>query len=153
MTPEQAFKVGFLFRCAAEGLSKEQTHQRIKQATHDIQSKVLTKVAALPLLIGGLGALAGGTMALGAQTLKLVPSVAGPAAAVALTAPVLAGAATGYTAAQLTNSDSKDALEEAKQDELTSEYERLADEARRRAAMKRIQERTGRRIIPLSASL
>jgi hypothetical protein len=53
----------------------------------------------------------------------------------------------------MTEPNSRNMLEEAKQDEVVDEYVRLAEEAKRRATLKRIQAQTGQRIVPLSPSL
>jgi hypothetical protein len=154
---EQAIKAGFLFRCAEEGLTREETHVRIKQAIAQLKAnsnvRGMQKEAWLPAILGGLAALSGGALSLGGKALSTVPALASLGTTIGIAAPVIAGAGTGYLAAKLTGGTNKDGLEEAKQDEIVNEYERLADEAKRRAVLKRIQAQTGKRIVPLSPSL
>lgn len=138
-TTEQGIKIGFLQKCAEMGLTVDETNEYIKIIIDRLKTHMNTKeagvgTAALTLLNGlpYLGALGVGGL---------------------LAAPVLAGTATGYGAAKITKTDKKDLVGDIKHDEIVSEYERLADEAKRRALLKRIQAQTGRRIIPLSPSL
>lgn len=51
LTKEQAFKVGFLLRCAQEGLTGEEMAQRIKQAADGVVSSAMD-------MLGNLGAAA-----------------------------------------------------------------------------------------------
>jgi len=135
LTPEQAFKVGFLLRCADEGLTQDEINQRVKTAA---AMPLMTKSAIIDRIISAVPPLLTGTGIL--------------AASLGTALPVLGGAGAGYTAAKLT-SDTKDDVEQAKQDEITGEYYRLAEEAKRNAARKRLQKKTGRRITPLAPTI
>ena len=156
LTPEQAFKVGFLYQCAQEGLTREETHTRVKEAIAQAKAKRgllgMEKEAALPLVLSGLGALAGGALSLIGRGVSAVPAALSAGTALGVGVPVAAGASTGYLAAKLTGNEGKHLVEDAKREEVMGEYERLADEARRRARIKRLQARTGRRVIPLTPS-
>ncbi len=157
MTPEQAFKVGFLYKCAEDGLSMRETHARVKKALAEFKAggnlAGLEKAAILPALAAGAGTIAGGTAGLAARALTYAPSLLSTGAILGAAAPIALGAGGGYAAAKLTQDDKSDALENAKQDELLGEYERLTEAAKRRALLKRIQAQTGRRIVPMSPSL
>ncbi len=157
LTTEQAFKVGFLAACAEEGLTLAETHARVKQAIAQVKQGKnvvgLEKQAALPAIAAALGSLANSTMNVGKGVIGTVPGLLSTVGTIGVGAPVLAGAGGGYLAAKMVNNERKDVLEEAKQDEIVSEYERLAEEAKRRALLKRIQSETGRKIVPLSPSL
>jgi hypothetical protein len=156
MTPEQAFKIGFLFRCAEQGLSQQETGALVKQAIATFRTKQasIEKQAILPAaILSALGGLGSGMMGLGGKVVGALPGLASTGGALAIGAPVLAGAGTGYLAAKMTQSDNRDALAEAKQEEVVGEYERLTDEAKRRVLLKRIQQQTGKRIVPMSPSL
>jgi hypothetical protein len=115
MIDEQAFKVGFLLHCAEQGMTTEQTRQHVKRA---LAAPIpdLTKHALI-----GLKDLMGTGMMLGTGL------------------PLLGGGLAGLVAAKTTSSDRDDLVDEAKNDELVSEYSRLAEEARRRAQVHRLQ--------------
>jgi hypothetical protein len=115
MTKEQAFKAGFLMRCAEEGLSDEQTHERImiglameKAALHPI-------AAALAPAVSGLGNIAVG---------------------LGVGLPVAAGIGGGYLAAKSTSDIDSD-IDRLKERELTDIYNSLSEDAKSRARVKR----------------
>jgi hypothetical protein len=145
LTPEQAFKVGFLVRCADEGLTTEETAQRIKSAS-------LMEKVALPGILSGALSGVNSTLGILGKGLGFAGAVAPAAAITALGVPTLGGAGAGYLAAKATNPDT-DELEHAKQDEIEGEYYRLAQEARRAAARKKLQARLGRKVTLLSPGL
>lgn len=115
MTNEEAYKIGFLLRCAEEGLQPDQINQRIKQAA--LQKTAQGKL--LSWLGGGankvLGGLLGAIMSTGKYGL-----IAGPP---------LAGAAGGYMLAKGRDDDFDP--EEAKKRELIEEYHRALDQFNR----------------------
>ncbi len=119
MSPQEAFKVGFLLSCADRGLSAEATHALVKRAVAGIGNVVGEMIEAPGRFVSAVG-----------------PTVlnAGLLAAVGL--PIAAGAGTGWAAAKLTDDDSN--VDEAKTDEILAEYQRLTDQARRQAAMKQL---------------
>ncbi len=150
LNQEQAFKAGFLLGCAEDGLTNQETCFRIKQAIAEVKNNAnLEKQAIagwLAALLGvgsGLKSLVGGAMS--------TASAIGPPFAIG--APVGIGAVTGYGLAKLRQGGPGDLLADTKQDEIIDEYSRLADEAKKKALIKRIQNRTGKRIVPLSPSL
>jgi hypothetical protein len=128
LSNEQIFKVGFLMKCAEQGLTIEETHTRIKVALAHIKQAFLGPI--------------------GAAASALTPL----AAAGAIGLPILAGGTTGYLAAKATGADGKSMVDEAKKDEIAAEYKRLAEEAKRRTKIKQIQNATGQRIIALTPS-
>lgn len=129
LTSDQAFKVGFLLRCAEEGLSNDETHRRVKLA--------FEKRAILPQLAAGAAGLAGGVASAGGKLISLGGKVMPLAAGLALLAPILGGGAIGYLSAKSTEGG-PDLVERAKHEEIIGEYERLADEAKRKARAKRL---------------
>jgi hypothetical protein len=119
MTDLEAFKFGFLLRCADEGLTAEQVQARIKLAAGPAVAAAATG-AGLGLAKPALGLtknLAGLSMLLGG---------AGLAGAAGL------GAGGGYLAAKATEPDMD--AEDAKMQELIAAYRQQADQARRTAS-------------------
>lgn len=101
LTARQGFVAGFLMRCAHEGLSPEETQERIKCAAEKVANGV----------ISGLGQLAGYGLAL-----PIGIGVGG-------------GALAGLTAAGLKNDETDP--EEIKNDEMIAALRFYADNARR----------------------
>lgn len=89
VTNKEAFRLGFLTRCAEEGLTGEELHARIKQAT------TIPTSYALPVLAGL------GTAALLSGNSGSLGVIAGLPAAVGLAG----GAALGYGTAKMTEPD------------------------------------------------
>jgi len=131
MTPNQAFKFGFLLRCADENLSEEETQARVKYAMdlltgdgrvlpieHSLVDRVIGnwEKRANPIT-GTLGAAAGLLKNLG---------FAGLAGGAGL------GAIGGYTAAKMTDEDVD--TEEMKKQELIAAYKQQAERIRRQMA-------------------
>lgn len=106
MTPQEAFKIGFLKKCAADGLAPDETMQRIQHARFMIKSG---------------GAVSGG--------LNLLKSMFGAMWPLALLGPPMVGMGGGALLAKAQN----DAYEpeEARQREEIAEYERSIDRLRR----------------------
>jgi enoyl-CoA hydratase/carnithine racemase len=105
MTPKEAFKIGFLQKCADDGLSREETMTRIRHA------KVLIKTGAgWP----------------GEQLLSTAWNTAWP---LFMLAPPAAGVAGGYALANLQD-DSYD-KKEARKREIISEYQRAVERLQR----------------------
>lgn len=138
LTEKQAFKVGFLLRCADEGLTIEETHQRVKQA--------IDKYA------NPLAALAGAGTVLGGLAKHVLPFGAESGLALGIGAPVAAGAGLGYMAAKMRH-PGEEVLDQAKRDEVIGEYERLADEAQRKARAKRLANATGQNVSIMAPSI
>ena len=138
MTPHQAFKTAFLMRAADEGLTLEQTHDRVKQALAVVRGAA--KTAAAPALAAGAGAAvtagAGAAYGLGRGLGGLI----GPATAVlGLGLPALAG----WTGGKMLAETQKDPLtvDEARTNEELAELQRLTDRARRLKQL-RLQQHT-----------
>jgi len=136
MTPRQAFKFGFLLRCADENLSDVQTTDRVKYAMDrlnwdgktmlPIDQQVVEstldawqKQAYDP--IGGIGKGIGGLASL-AKNLGFWGLLGGAGL----------GAGGGYLAAKMTDKDVD--LEEMKQQELIAAYKQQAERIRRQMA-------------------
>ncbi len=119
LTPEQAFKAGFLMRCAEESLNEDNVIDRIQFGLR-LEKQALFGIP-------------------GSETVKELGSGLGNALlATAIAAPVGVGALGGLAAAKSTSSvdNSVDSL---KQQELIDTYNQLADDAQRRAKLKRKQ--------------
>lgn len=121
VTNKEAFRLGFLTRCAEEGLTGEELHGRIKQA---IALPTSYAVPALAVL-GGLALASGQGGSLG--TIAGLPSAVGLAG----------GAALGYGAAKMTEPDIS--ADDIKAQELADTYRIYAKkmEAARKARMYR----------------
>lgn len=113
MNSQDAYKIGFLLRCAEEGLTPEQTEQRIKTAS-------MAKTAVLGL--EAAGNMVGKTVSAAGKGLLSALRTAGWLTVVA---PPVAGMAGGYMLAKSKN-DTFD-IEEAKKDEELAEYYRAMD--------------------------
>jgi len=114
MNTKEAFKVGFLHKCAEDGLTPEQTFARAKKAT------AMMKVAGAGAeLLGGAKDVVGGAGSL-LWRLGLPAALLGPPAV---------GALGGYGIAQL-GEETFDA-EEAKKRELVAAYERASQQLER----------------------
>ncbi len=109
LTPAQMFKVGFLLRCADEGLSEEATAERVQTAQQFVDH--IEKQ-------GGLGD-AAVSMAKFVKGLGLWSLVGGG----------LVGGAGGYAAGVLTDEPTEP--EEVKKQELIAAYQQHADQVRR----------------------
>lgn len=114
-TPTSAFKLGFLVRCAEEGLAGAQVRTKIaacreKQALLGLGIKDVTNAAA--------------TIAKTLGTFGIAGSMAG-------------GAGAGYLAAKMTGDDI--APEELQQQELLAAYKYHAERARREAAARQMR--------------
>jgi len=117
LSPREAFKFGFLLRCADEGLDEAETQQRIKLASlfiDNVQDPGIHKQA-----MGTLGKLLGGSAKLG---------LLGMAAGGGL------GLAGGYMAGKLT--DKEVDPDDIKQQELIAAYQQEADKIRRNAKLR-----------------
>jgi hypothetical protein len=119
MTDLELFKYGFLLRCAEEGLTPDETAERVRQALE------LTKQADL----GGIGqAIRTGTNAVvGLGGLGLAGSAA-------------IGAGAGWLGAKMTEPDTNP--EEAKTQELIETYRLFAQQARQAAQRRRSYRQT-----------
>jgi hypothetical protein len=93
--------------------------------------------------------LGGKAMDFTGKVLGFVPGMLSTGLAAGVGIPIAGGAAAGYTAAKL-SSPGDNPVENAKREEIMGEYERLADEARRRTRLKKLQAMTGRRVIALT---
>lgn len=134
LTPREAFKAGFLTRCASDGMTPEQMLGAVKLA-----AEMFEKRAVVGTVVGqGIDAakgLAGGLLRMG------VP--------LAIAAPPILGGLGGYALAKATDIDDTD-VEAIKNRELVDEYERQTEGlARRRAVRDRRQDiqRPGRALI------
>lgn len=108
LTPREAFRIGFLMRCADEGLDAAGTQHRIEKAAALVEKQA-----------GPLSALSG---------------LAGHAGGLALAAPLALGAGGGLLASSLT-SDSIDE-DDVRQQELIAELKHWARRAREQRKMR-----------------
>lgn len=118
LSAREAFKVGFLARCAEEGCSAEEMHTRVAQAREKVGAFFwnMNPIDAAGRTAGAVG--------------KLIGDLGRAGGTAAVVAPFGVGALGGYGAAKLTDVDETDA-DELKKRELIAEYKRLADRARR----------------------
>jgi hypothetical protein len=111
MTTEEAFRLGYLERCLADGLTPEQIAGSIKVAVD-----LLEKRAVLGAMFNAAGNVAS---SLGSKAVGLgVP--------LALAAPPVVGGLLGYAAAKGTDWDDTD-VQEVKNQELVEEYRRQVE--------------------------
>lgn len=115
VSSEEAFKAGFLMRCLDEGLDDNQIQDRIQFGL------TLEKQGVYGIPVGAIAS-GLGQGAIGA----------------AIGLPIAAGALSGYTAAKATSSVDND-IDALKEQELLDTYNFLADDAERRAKLKRKQ--------------
>lgn len=107
MTPREAFKLGFLQKCAADGLSREETLERIRHARLALMAPPAEKAAAVEDYVPGVEA---------------IKSLLGKAFWPAMLAPPLLGIGAGALASDATSSNYDPA--EAKKREELAEYQR-----------------------------
>lgn len=120
LNTREAFKFGFLLRCADEALSREDTQARVKMASGALEDMEKRAGAG-----AGAGAIAGG-MASGVWgALKLVPSLAWLGAGAA----GVSGLAGGYGLGKMTEEESD--IGDIKKQELIAAYQQQADRIRR----------------------
>lgn len=117
MTNEEAFKIGFLMRCAEEGLVPESVAARIKQASLHKDANVLTS------WVTGAGTAGAGIAK------RFVGSLLNLGKLGLIAAPPLAGVAGGYTLAKATQDDFD--TDEARKRELIAEYQQALDQLTR----------------------
>jgi len=113
MHPKEAFKIGFLARCAEEGASPEETHVRAKVAADWFAKQAF-----------GLK-----------DTVEAVKGVSIPAMLGLGSLPILAGGGAAYFANKATDTDATD-IKEIKNKELTDTYRRMADQLRRQRKLR-----------------
>lgn len=111
VTAKEAFRLGFLTRCAEEGLTGPALQERIKQASIPIG-----------YVVPGLGILAGAALLTGQ------PGAAGVMMGIPAAAGLAGGAALGYGAAKATEPDIS--AEDIKAQELADTYKVYANKAR-----------------------
>lgn len=110
LTPREAFKVGFLARCAEEGLSADQIADRVKFASD--------KMASFMDGLAGVG--------------KSVVSTGVPLAAIA---PIALGGMAGYGLSRMTDIDDTD-VDEVKNQELLDTYAQETAKLKRQQAVR-----------------
>jgi len=143
LSPSEAFKFGFLLRCADEGLDPAETSGRIKLAAEflrNIKETDFEKAATIGGIATGIGKGIGGLASL-AKNLGIVGLLGSGAV----------GLGGGYLAGRLT--DKEVDPDEIKQQELIAAYQQEADRIRRAAKLRayRNQQSSPRR--PRSPSL
>lgn len=122
--PKMAFKLGFLTRCAEEGLAGESLDMRVKAASWPAVLAALQAAPAAAKAVGdGASAVAGG---LG----DLAKNVAFYSLGVPLAGGLVAGGIGGYTAAQLSAPPVN--MNELKAEELAATYNAYANRIRSR---------------------
>jgi hypothetical protein len=123
LTPRESFKVGFLRRCANEGLTTQESHERVKQANDLIKDAKIQDFLMKPYntvwdIVGGVGKEVGTT----AKNLAVLA---------ALGIPIAGGYGAGRAAAKITDVGEED-IDAAKKKELIREYKIQAAKVRSR---------------------
>lgn len=113
MTEKEAFKIGFLLKCAEEGLAVEQVESRIQQRASSIKKEAV---------FGGIANLAG-------RGLSLAGTAVDKAFWPAMLAPPLLGIAGAYGLSKAKD-DTYD-VDEAKKREEIAAYRRAIDQLKR----------------------
>lgn len=121
LSPRDAFRVGFLERCAAAGLGPRQTLDVVKQAEAKLAGLVGDVAKPAGRLLGGVAG-----------------AVAGYGVPAALAAPPILGGLAGYGLARATDLDDVD-IDDVKDNEIIDEYRRQADRLNRQQLVRRYQ--------------
>jgi hypothetical protein len=137
MSPNEAFKLGFLSRCVEEGLSSSETAALAKQASVAFEKEAVTPLVPAALNLGstafkGLTDLVKTPLGLAKDTTSLVKDVL-PAGMLMAALPPAAGglaAVLKNTATDISDAD----VDEAKQQELVDTYRRMAEQLKRQRA-------------------
>lgn len=132
LSPQDAFRVGFLERCVEIGLAPAQIQALAKTAELVLAAPAVKRAGVL----GDVGKLAG----------KAVGGVLSLGIPAALAAPPLLGGTAGYALARATDIDDTD-IDDIKGNEVIDEYRRQADRLKRQQLVRRYQQlkrRTGR---------
>jgi len=125
MTPREAFKVGFMARCAENGMTQEQTLTLVKQANEKLAQ---FKMEVNP--VGAATSIGSGLVDFGLT--KALPFL--------LAAPPIVGALGGYGAAKLTDTGDADPAT-IKRQELRDTYEHEAARLRRQQKLRALAQR------------
>lgn len=133
MTEKEAFTLGFLARCAEEGLTGAALDARLAGITKFNEKTAGGLVETAPLKVGipGAGAISSGAASL-ADAFKAIVSVP-------IAGSILGGGALGYGAAKMVEPQIDD--DEIKAQELAATYKLYADKAKNRKKVR--QYRTG----------
>ena len=131
VTTKEAFRLGFLARCAEEGLTGEHLNARIKSAAEKQSIGWLIPAA-------GLAAAGAGGLAIARGGVRDLASGAGTLAGLIPAGGLLAGAGLGYGAAKMTEPNITD--DDIKAQELADTYRIYAEKAKanRRARQYRV---------------
>lgn len=137
MTEHEAFQLGFLTRCAEEGLTAAQAAARARDVWQHAQQ--FPKAAAGDAAGGLTGYLTAPLTAVKSVTDAIagVAPLAHTVGAIGVGLPILAGGAGGYALARLTDDDTD--IDQARSDETVAEYRRLTDHLRRQQQLRRQQ--------------
>ena len=140
LTVEQAFKYGFLHKCAELGLSDEATARVIDRAQAHLEAHGKEAFERLPekqafTLSGAASSVLGGLQSLGSWALPV-------GGALAIGAPVAGGYLAGSALGQLNDADDTD-IDELKKRELIEAYQRASAQANPKPAAP--QPKRGRR--------
>lgn len=119
LSPREAFKAGFLLKCAQDGRTQAETEHLVDQVLYVVKQAGWTDVAAKPYNTA---------LDVAGNTLSDLGNVGVTAA---LLGPALAGAAAGYGTAKLQDIDDTD-VDTIKKRELADEYRRQAQRLRQK---------------------
>ena len=128
MTDKEAFKIGFLMKCAEEGLTPSQVEERI---THRVE---MIKKAESVAMVKKADSNSPGLVGTGWDVLKTMLGHAWP---LAVAAPWVAGGVGGYALSKA--QDDVYDVDEAKKREEIAEYYRAIDQLNRASRTKRLE--------------
>jgi hypothetical protein len=139
LTPRQQFKFGFLLRCADEGLTLEQTHERVKEALafHEKEAGIAEIISGA---LKGIGSAAGGVAEGVGKAAPVVADAAKSLGLLGLGGAAVGGIGAGHLAA-LAGEKEIDP-EEIKKQELIATYRQQADRVRRNMAARSYRDDT-----------
>lgn len=126
LTPREAFKAGFLLKCAELGLSGNEAEALVKSAHVAVKQGFLGSLLSGAKDVGSAAAGLGTGLASGIANWGIVPALAA-----GIVAPPAIGAGVGYGLGRLTDIDDED-VDSIKQQELIDEYLRNAERLRHR---------------------
>jgi len=130
MNDKESFKIGFLMKCAEEGLTSSQVESRIMQKVEMIKkAEGVSMIKKADGVLEGINPIGGGW--------DVIKTVMGKAWPLALAAPWAIGGLGGYAVSKA--QDDIYSVEEAKKREEIAEYYRAIDQLKRSKRTKRIE--------------
>jgi len=145
MSPEESFKLGFYSRCVEEGMSASQIAALAKQAGDFFDKQATAPAAASSFLLPAVSNAVGGLAGAAKSSLGVARDATGlakdlsPLALLAAAVPPTIGGIAAVLKNTATDIGEED-VGEAKQQELSDTYRRMADQLRRQQAARRFKQ-------------